>query len=333
MVRLKDIAIKTGYSVNTISLALRDSPRLSKETRTHIQDIAKSLNYRPNHVAKSLVNRQSNIIGLILTDIRNPVLTSVAHAVEIALADQKYGVLYGTSNNNVNLEKRVIEMFRARQVDGILAYPNSRHDVEHLYSLRDEGFPIVSLVNDPLNKLDVVSVNEKLGAIKAVTHLANMGHKIIGMIGNMNNKDKYLGYRQVLKARGLICYEELNIEPKGDTLLRGYWSMDNMMNQQHKPTAIFADNDSLALGVLRWAEKNNVNIPNEMSLIGFDNIEYAEYASVPISTMNYDVGLVTDLAIERLIELINAGDELPPPRMTQIEPELIIRTSSGPLLT
>lgn len=333
MVRLKDIAIKTGYSVNTISLALRDSPRLSKETRAHIQDIAKSLNYRPNHVAKSLVNRQSNIIGLILTDIRNPVLTNVAHAVEIALADQKYGVLYGTSNNNVSMEKSVIEMFRARQVDGILAYPNSRHDIEHLYRLREEGFPIVSLVNDPLHKLDVVCVNEKLGAIKAVSHLADMGHKIIGMIGNINDKDKYIGYRQVLKERGLSCYEELNIEPKGDTLLRGYWSMDNMMNQKHKPTAIFADNDSLALGVLRWAEKNNVNIPKEMSLIGFDNIEYAEYASVPISTMNYDVGLVTDLAIERLIELINAGDELPPARMTQIEPELIIRTSSGPLST
>lgn len=331
MVRLKDIAEKTGYSVNTVSLALRDSARLSKETRQKIQEIAKKLNYRPNQIAKSLVSRQSNIIGLIVTDIRNPVLTHVAQAVEKELAAKKYGVLFGTSNDDIEIEKQVVEMFRARQVDGILAYPKSQQHMEHLYSLREEGFPIVSLVKDPLGKVDVVSVDDEVGAILATEHLIEQGHTKIGLVDTlspMGNKDKYNGYKKTMEAHNLKPIFGLNEDLNCHTLARGYKAMEKIMSQDEKPTAIFAVIDNFALGVLRWAAKNNVNIPNDIALVGFDNIEYGEYASVPISSMNYDVDKVSKLAVARLVELIAAGNLLPEPRTTLIKPELVIRQSS-----
>ena len=331
MVRLKDIAKKTGYSVNTVSLALRDSSRLSKQTRQQIQAVAKTLNYRPNQIAKSLVSRQSNIIGLIVTDIRNPLLTHVAQAVEKELASKKYGVLFGTSNDDVEIEKQVVEMFRARQVDGILAYPKSQEDMEHLYSLRAEGFPIVSLVKDPLGKIDVVSVDDEVGAMLATDHLINQGHTKIGMVDTlwpMDKKDKYNGYKKSMQKHNLEPMFGWNEHLESHTLARGHNAMDNIMSQDVKPTAIFAIIDNFALGVLRWAEKNNIKIPNDIALIGYDNIEYGEYASVPLSSMNYDVDLVSKLAVARLIELIGAGSNLPEPRTTLIEPQLVIRESS-----
>ena len=116
--RLKDIAERTGFSVNTVSLALRDSARIPEETRLIIREAAAALNYAPNHVAKSLVSRETKTVGLVLTDITNPMLTQVAQAIELGLAERGYSTLFATSNNDIAAEKQVIEMFRSRHQGG-----------------------------------------------------------------------------------------------------------------------------------------------------------------------------------------------------------------------
>ena len=136
IVRLKDIADKTGFSTNTVSLALRESPRIPEQTRILIRQAANELNYLPNQIAKSLVSRETKTIGLVLTDITNPVLTRVAQAIEIALAERGYGTLFATSNNTLSEEISAVELFRARQVDGMLIYPTSHRRLDHLRPLR-----------------------------------------------------------------------------------------------------------------------------------------------------------------------------------------------------
>jgi LacI family transcriptional regulator len=130
IVRLKDIADRTGFSVNTVSLALRDSPRIPEETRTLIRQAAEALNYLPNHIAKSLVSRETKTVGLVLTSITNPILTRVAQAIELRLAELGYSTLFATSNGDHHEEKKAIEMFRSRQVDGMLIYPRSHRELE-----------------------------------------------------------------------------------------------------------------------------------------------------------------------------------------------------------
>jgi LacI family transcriptional regulator len=331
IVRLKDIADKTGFSTNTVSLALRESPRIPAQTRELIQRAASELNYLPNHVAKSLVSRETKTIGLVLTDINNPALTQTAQAIEIALAERGYGTLFATSNNTLSEEIRAIDVFRSRQVDGMLIYPTSHRKLDHIRPLRRANYPVVLLVGDPDSGLDAVCVDDRRGAYKATRHLIESGHRRIGIIDTSNpngNLEKREGYQQALSEAGIDMDETLLVDPQGNSTVRGFWAMDTMMSMKKRPSAIFAANDSLAIGALSWCTKHDMHVPKDVAIIGFDNIEYAEYASVPLSTVNYAADIVSRMAVDRLMRLISAGDHLPEPRVTLIDPDLVIREST-----
>lgn len=330
-VRLKDIADKTGFSTNTVSLALRQSPRIPLQTRELIQRAAAELNYLPNHIAKSLVSRETKTIGLVLTDINNPALTQTAQAIEITLAERGYGTLFATSNNTLSEEIRAIDLFRSRQVDGMLIYPTSHRKLDHIRPLRRANYPVVLLVGDPDSGLDCVSVDDRRGAYKATRHLIEIGHRRIGLIDSTNplgNLEKREGFHQALSEAGIDYDPSLHVDPQGNSTLRGFWAMDTMMSVKKRPSAVFAANDSLAIGALRWCLKNGLRVPADVAIIGFDNIEYAEYASVPLSTVNYAADIVSRMAVDRLMRLISAGDHLPEPRVTLIDPDLVIREST-----
>lgn len=332
IVRLKDIAERTGFSVNTVSLALRQSARIPEDTRVVIQQAAEALNYAPNHVAKSLVSRQTMTIGLVLTEITNPMLTHVAQAIELALAERGYSTLFATSNNDLATEKKVIEMFRSRQVDGMLIYPRNHRDLDHIKRLRDNNYPVVLLVADLDAGIDAVCMDERRGAYQATRHLIDIGHQRIGIIDGAKpggNFEKREGYARALTEAGLSTDETLVADPQGNAVIRGYWAMDRLMNLAHPPTALLAACDSLAMGALRWTQKNGYRVPQDVAIMGFDNIEFAEHAATPISSVNYAVQMVTEQAVERLIGLIGAGDVLPEPRVTMIEPDLVIRDSTN----
>ncbi|WP_375450659.1 LacI family DNA-binding transcriptional regulator [uncultured Devosia sp.] len=330
--RLKDIAERTGFSVNTVSLALRGSARIPEETQVTIRAAAGALNYAPNQVAKSLVSRETKTIGLVLTDITNPMLTQVAQRIELALAERGYSTLFATSNNELAEEKKVIEMFRSRQVDGMLIYPRSHRNLEHIRRLRAARYPVVLLVADPDAGIDAVCIDERRGAYRAVRHLIDIGHRRIGIIDSddpSGNAEKRDGYRQALREAGLAFEPALSADPQGHSVVRGYWAMDRLMTAASGITAVFAANDSLAIGALRWTQKNGLRVPKDVALIGFDNIEFAEHAATPLSSVNYAVHTVAELAVDRLIGLIAAGDGLPEPRVTMIDPDLVIRDSTN----
>lgn len=331
IVRLKDIADKTGFSTNTVSLALRESPRIPEQTRVLIRQAAAELNYLPNQIAKSLVSRETKTIGLVLTDITNPILTRVAQTIELALAERGYGTLFATSNNALADEISAVELFRARQVDGMLIYPTSHRKLDHLRPLRRANHPIVLLVGDPDAGIDAVCMDERRGAYKAVRHLIDMGHRRIGLFDGAHrhgNVEKREGYLQALSEAGIEIDPSLSVDPQGHTVERGYWATETMMDAPGRPTAIFGGNDSLALGALRWALKHNLRVPEDLAIVGMDNIQYAEYAAVPLTTVNYAAETVTRMAVDRLMRLIAAGDQLPEPRVTQIDPDLVVREST-----
>jgi LacI family transcriptional regulator len=331
VVRLKDIADRTGFSVNTVSLALRGNPRIPEETASLIREAARALNYLPNQVAKSLVSRETKTIGLVLTDITNPTLTRVAQAIEIALAERGYSTLFATSNNDLEEERRAIAVFQSRQVDGMLIYPRSHRDLDHIRQLRRANYPVVLLVADPDAGVDAVCIDERRGAYRAVRHLIDIGHKRIGILDGgqrLGNLEKRDGYVMALEEAGLPFAPALVADPHGHSVIRGFWAMDRLMNAPDRPTAVFAANDSLALGALRWTQKNGLKVPEDVSIVGFDNIEFAEHAATPLTSVNYETQLVTDLAVSRLLELVTTEGSLPDPRVTLIDPELIVRESS-----
>lgn len=329
--RLKDIAANTGFSVNTVSLALRGSPRIPEETRAVIGAVAQQLNYLPNQVARSLVTQSTRSIGLILTEITNPVLTAVAQAIESELSKRGYTTLFATSNSNIELEKKMIATFRARRADGMLIFPCRHNELDHIRQLRDRNFPVVLLVGNPDAGVDAVCMDERAGALKAVTHLIANGHRRIGLIdsneqtGNVEKRDGYcLAHHQA----GIDIDPRLMVNFDSHGVAEGFRGMDLLIGRGGNPTGVFAANDSLALGAMRYCALAGLRIPQDVAIIGFDNIPYAEYAMTPLSSVNYDIGSVTRLAIDRVLDLIAAQGVLPAPRVTQFEPDLVIRDST-----
>ena len=332
IVRLKDIADRTGFSVNTVSLALRDSPRIPEETRVMIRQAAEALNYLPNHIAKSLVSRETRTIGLVLTSITNPILTRVAQAIELRLAERGYLTLFATSNGDRDEERKVIEMFRSRQVDGMLIYPRSHRELDHIRAVRRAGYPVVLLVGDADAGVDVVGMDGREGGYRAVRHLLEQGHRRIGLIDGgqeRGNLEKQEGYQRALAEAGIAEDRSLFAAPRAHSVAAGHEAMAELMARRTGMTAVLAATDSMALGVLRWTQQHGVRVPEDMAIVGFDNIEFAEHAATPISSVDYAVERVTDLAVERLIGLIQAGDGLPEPEVTLMAPELVVRESSA----
>ncbi len=330
--RLKDIAEKTGFSVNTVSLALRGSPRIPDETRKQIVEAADRLNYLPNQVAKSLVLKETKSIGLILTDITNPVLTAVAQAVETELSGRGYLTLFATSNKDPDLEHKIIDSFRARRADGMLIFPCSHRDIDHIRHLRGRNYPVVLLAAEPGAGVDAVCMDERAGAYKAATHLIESGHRRIAVFDGTSergNQEKLNGYRDALAMAGLPFDPSLVVAPDAPDVRSGYHAMEALVSRNTGTTAVICPTDSSALGALRYCVRHGIEVPKDMAIFGFDDTEFGEHAVIALSSVNYDIEAVTKLAIDRVIGLINAEGNLPDPVVTQVEPDLVIRESTA----
>ncbi|OBZ97606.1 transcriptional regulator (plasmid) [Pararhizobium polonicum] len=331
--RLKDIAASTGFSTNTVSLALRGSPLVTDETRQLIEEAAAKVNYQPNEIAKSLVQRQSRSIGLVLTNITNPILTHTAQAIETMLSKRGYSTLFATSDNNVENEIQALDALQGRRVDGILIFPADHHRLAHIERLNNFHLPTVLLASAPGATLDVVSVKERQGARDATIHLIQLGHTRIGIIDSghwMGNAQKLQGYLDALAQAGIASDEALIIKKSGYSPNLGREAMDELMAAKDQPTAIFASNDAFAFGVLDWCRMHGLAVPEDLSVIGFDNIEFSAYAATPLTTVGYDPKELAGLAVERLLYLIEQGDAQTAPLFQQIDLEIVLRKSTGP---
>ncbi|EAR49734.1 ribose operon repressor RbsR [Oceanicola granulosus HTCC2516] len=333
MATLKDIAARTGLSVNTVSLALRGSRRISSDTRRKVEDAAGALDYTPNHAAKSLISRRTMTIGLLLTDVTSPVLTQVARSVELTLKKHGYVTLLAASNGDQEEESRALATFRARQVDGMLVYPNSHDALDEVARLRDAGTPVVLLAGPDDTPLDLVCIDERHGAEAAVRHLIEIGHRRIGLMSSTEmhgNRQKQQGYADALAAAGIAYDDALVVDPLGNSASHGFEAVARLMARPGpKPTALFVDNDPLAIGALRWCQLNGVAVPDDLALVGFDNVEAGAFAAIPLTTVDYPVDQVAEIAVQRLVRRIEneatPDDDTP----VRIRPHLVVRQSTA----
>ena len=335
IVRLKDIADKTGFSTNTVSLALRESPRIPEPTRLLIRQAATELNYLPNQIAKSLVSRETRTIGLVLTDITNPTLTRVAQAIEVALSERGYGTLFATSNNTLSEEMRAIAMFRSRQVDGMLIYPTSHRKLDHIRPLRQANYPIVLLVGDPDAGIDAVCMDERRGAYKASRHLIDMGHRRIlhlaGRSDGFNGSQRLAGYRAALQAAGLAFDESLVLTVGYDpelaaTALADY--LQRLAPGTERPTAVFAATLVTAAGALRTLHQCGFELPRDFSVIALNDGLLASLVFPQLTTVALHSAEMGSRAAAMLIDQIVDNQQA---RVEILQPgELVVRGSVAP---
>ncbi|OMF19423.1 hypothetical protein BK127_05560 [Paenibacillus sp. FSL H7-0331] len=312
MPTIKDIAKELGISVSTVSRALNNHPDIRQETKQEVLDAMKRFNYTPNAVARSLIQRKSNTIGLMIPDITDPFFSAMAHDVEEVLSDSGYQVVYVNTSRRPEKEKRFLISVLERKMDGIIVTPDflDEEAIELLHRLK---IPVVFLRRRPPQGLNVpfVDVDHYKGACNAMDYLFSLGHNQIGFIGmpkySFTGKERYRGYMDSLNRRGLEA-DPRGVTFDGRTMQCGYRAMDSLMDKYPSMTAVFAANDLLGIGALEWLAEHNISVPGQISVIGFDNLEVANLHWIKLSTVAQPRKEMGRKAAELLMEMLLSNE-------------------------
>lgn len=325
-----------NVSHTTVSRALNNKSRIRTETKERILSIARELNYQPDFIARSLVMRRTKTLGLVITTIANPFYTELAQGIETTARGLGYNIILCSTQNDLLNEKQYIDMLRSKGVDGII-FTSAQLGDPNICALAEEGFPII-LVNrrtyHPVVKerVDYVGVDNTLGGFLAVEHLVRLGHKRIGMIGG--SSESSVGFERL--EGGKRAFETYQIEKRdeyfveGDFLKEsGYQGARRFLKMAEPPTAIFATNDYMALGAYQAILEEGVKIPEEMALVGFNDIEFTSMKGIELTTIGQKKFEMGALAVKMLVERVEGGEMKPLGKEVLLKPELIIRRTCG----
>lgn len=332
---IKDIARMADVSHTTVSRALNNKSRIKNETKEKILSIARELNYLPNFIARSLVMKQTKTLGLVITTIANPFYTELSQGIETTAISLGYNIILCSTNYDLSIEKKYIDMLRSKGVDGII-FTSAHMGDPNIIGLAEEGFPMV-LVNrrtyHPMvrDKIDYIGVDNISGGFLAVEHLIKLGHDRIGVIGGSSESsvgfERLEGGKKALAVYGREVIGDYFLE--GDFLKgSGYRGGKEFLKMNRPPTAIFATNDYMALGTYQAIVEEGMKIPEDMALIGFNDIEFTSMKGIELTTIGqkkYEMGA---LAVKTLVERIE-GKKVGPSKEIVLEPELIIRKTCG----
>jgi DNA-binding LacI/PurR family transcriptional regulator len=335
-VTIKDIAQKAGVSPSTVSRAISGHPRISKETTDKIKSIMEELGYHPNVMAKSLVSRTTNTIGIVLPRpaeelFQNLFFPEVIRGIVTQATRSSYDLMITTGSTEREELEAVTRLVKGRRVDGIVLLHSRKQD-QVVTFLREEHFPFV-LVGRSEDYPDIVSVdNDNVQAsYDATRHLISQGHKRIGFVSGPPNltvsRDRLEGYRQAMAESGLETRPEWIVE--GEFLQEsGFRAMSFFMSLPERPSAIVVIDDVVAFGILRGLTELGYKVPDDLSIVGFNNIQLAELASPPLSSVDIGIYQMGYSASQALIRRIK-GEQAMQPRII-IPHRLIVRESSLP---
>lgn len=332
---IKDVAAEAGVSITTVSLVLNGKgDRISDKTEQRILDAAKKLNYRPNHIAVSMVTKSTQTIGLIIPDISNIYFSELSKLIEEACYKHGYNVLYGNTHGRASRDIDYINIFLDRNVDAIiLILSNSKG--EHLRDIKkmimDTDTPFIII--DRMLSIDgetTILVNQKLGGYLATQHLINLGHKNIGCITGpkdvYSSTERLNGYKEALLEAGIPIQENLIFE--GDFGIKsGMNALPYLLGRGI--TSIFAFNDMMALGVYKQATYYNLTIPEDLSLVGYDDIFISDFLDPPLTSIEQPVHSIANEAVEQIMSAIENKNR--DKNLFVFDPILKVRGSTRPL--
>src|SRR6266487_641729 len=335
-ISIEDIARAAGVSHSTVSRALHGSTLISVDVRERIQQLAQQMGYTPNAVARSLQMRRTHTIGLVITSIADPFFGDVVKGVEEVARVADFSVFLSASHNDSRQETAIIDSFHQRRVDGILI-SSSRISSNYKERLGRTRVPIV-LINSQAESynplLHWVAVDDREGTQLAVEHLSQLGHSAIGYLGTesrpRSNRDRFAGYRDALMALRIAGRDDwVVIAPETDALPEE----DVRSGQTLLPrllaagvTAVLCYNDMLAIGALLACRERGIAVPEELSIMGFDDITMADYVFPPLTTIHQPKVGLGKAAMEMLLHLL---DERPVENHT-LAPTLKLRASTAP---
>lgn len=329
-VSIKDVARVAHVSHPTVSRALRYSPLvLNPETAKRIRQIADAMGYRTNAVARGLVTRKTWTLGVVVTTIADPFIGEVVAGIEERANDRGYSVILANSNADPERELRVVRLFQERRADGVLVL-SSRIGALYMPLLGELKVPIV-LINShhPDQFSHSIMIDNLEASFAAVRHLIQLGHRRIAYLGDryglQSDTERFAGYRQAMTLADYPFLPELVVHANGKAEGSGP-AMTRLLELEDRPTAVFCYNDLTAVGALRAIRVHSLRVPQDISVVGFDDLPIASYTEPPLTTIRQPKQEMGRMAVEMLCNLL-AGT----PEQTQIKVpgELIVRESTS----
>lgn len=337
-VTIKDVARVAGVSTQTVSRVINDRPDVARDTRSRVLKIISELGYAPNIIAKSLSSGRSSTLGVIGFGLEYYGSTSVLRGIEKKANDLGFSIIVSLLDDyEMDRVDRILRELLARQVEGVLwSIPGIGKTLEGLSTkFAEAGIPVVFLNKQQTDNNMVVALDNRLGGRMATEHLLEQGYEHIGLItgpaGWWEASQRELGWRETLQERGVGGLDDL--------LAEGNWSPQSgeaalycLMEKSPSVDAVFVSNDQMALGVLRAARQLGLRVPQDLGVVGFDDIPEAAYFYPALTTVRQNARELGALAVEKLHDYMRGEDEddALATETTWVEPRLIVRESSVP---
>lgn len=325
-VSIKDIAKKAGVSPSTVSRALHNHPRISTETTQYIQMLAKEMGYVPSVIARSLVSNRSTTIGVAVNDFLNPFYVDLISNIEEAVTEENYHVFVSSFHQNRERELSLTNAFYERRLAGSIVV-GSLISQDYLNWPNRDSMPVV-LISCPSYPFSV-SVDHFLGVQLAVNYLIELGHRWIAYITQghptATQHQRLNGYRTTLAEHNIPVNESLIVDGNGD-ITGGIEAVPQLLALPQPPTAILCYNDMTAIGVINRLQHEGYHVPQDFSVVGFDDLGIAASYSPSLTTVCQPTLQIGQSAIDILNQLVEGNAEISP---KIFEPELIVRQSTA----
>ncbi len=330
MAVIKDVAKLAGVSVGTISKYLNNQGNLKKETRLRVEYAINKLQYKPSPVARSMRTGKTNTIAVIVPDIANPFFAEIYNAIRQSSAQNGYIPILYTTADDLKILKDYLSSISIKQVDGIiLCFVDEDETIAQFLDEVQKSIPIVMLSwNISNTKFNCVSVDVFEGATKATNHLISLGHKQIAYVGGHDrvSAEKHSGFIKALKNAALGSKAEF--EYYGDfNLQTGFYAARKFSMLPDMPTAIFAENDILAIGCIKYLLQSNIRVPEDVAVIGFDNIKLSAMYEPSLSTISLPIVQMGEESVKLLVSVMDKNDAKN--KMLILKNELVVRNSTS----
>ncbi|MDH6591397.1 LacI family transcriptional regulator [Variovorax sp. TBS-050B] len=338
MATIKDVALRAGVSVTTVSHVVNDTRHVSAKGRERVEQAIRELGYVPNAMARSLKSNTTSTLGMLIPNSSNPYFAEIVRIVEDRCFGAGYTLVLCNTDDEPRRQSVYLQVLAERRIDGLIVVSTGAGEddslVTQLHGLRIPTVLVDREIADPA--CDLVETAHMQGGLLAVRHLLSLGHRRIacigGPVGVMPSEQRIEGWRMALAEAGASS------QPQGagaDALLwrggftsqGGYEAMHAILRTEQAPSAVFVCNDLMAIGALRAAHESGVHVPDDLSIVGFDDIELSAYTSPPLTTVAQPKERIGALAVDMLLERV--GGKRRDARKVVLQPELRVRASTA----
>ncbi|WP_339226881.1 LacI family DNA-binding transcriptional regulator [Oceanobacillus sp. FSL K6-2867] len=304
-VTIKDIANVAGVSYSTVSKALNNSPLVKENTKRKIIKISQEMGYKPNFAARSLVSNQTKIIGLIWPTIERIVLSTLVTEISNQINKTSYSMIL-----SVDPVQTSLETFRRFQVDGIILFEENNDEFDASRSAAILSYGVMGKDN---HTYPIIDPNHEQAMHMAVEHLVMLGHTKIAYIGDLSSIDpmqiqKYKGFKKAIKQHGLCLDEDSLIDTEGLDWYNGYTATGKLFKMTNRPTAVVGGSYDISGGIIRAMKERKLHIPNDMSIISYDNVPQMANMEIPLTSIGVPIGELAAEIVKSIIKLVESEE-------------------------